>query len=282
MVDSSFYNNCRHSLPVNGNEIGRSHLFLMMYQISFASFGINYSNFSNGSNMFAGVLILIPRKSKTNEIKGGLMFIVHHCLFINNTGIKGGGLFLLSRNYLDVSILISHSEFLYNKVNTGAFTSGGMSLVVGLRNGSVKIDKSLFQGNFGGGALISYYVMKEIETLPITVVVSNSTFRRNLGRIGAGLKILASDQDGSHVLVANTAVTYNYYTMKKRDFGALYFFCFVPFVPIGLKGVTVLNNNMTGILASNCRLLVIEDTSIVANNTVLWWWVAVGTAFIDI
>ena len=271
VIDSSFYSNCRHPPPVNGDETGCSHLILIMNQISFASYGIMYSNFSDGSNMLAGVYIVIPEKNETNNIEGELMLTVYRCLFLKNTGTKCGGLFLKSSNYLDVSISISNSEFLYNKMNIskdiGVYSSGGMTMIVGLHNGNIEIYKCLFQGNSGGGALISYFVVKEINTHAITIAVFNSIFRNNSGRVGAGLKILVPDQDGSRVLIVNTSVTSNYYEIEKADFGALYFFCFLPFVPIWLESVTVSHNNVTGIFASNCQLLVTGDTSIIADNT---------------
>ena len=157
ILESSFYQNCLHPPTANGLIKKCCHLQLLMYKISFYKSNISHSNFSFGANFYAGVCLIVP---EANGTLGYLFNTVSHCLFLNNTGSRCGGLLLESFALLFSSIKINESVFLHNKLLhtrdvKGAY-AGGMCIIIVLFSGSqIVISDSLFQENSEGGGLIA-------------------------------------------------------------------------------------------------------------------------------
>ena len=264
IIESSFYQNCLNPLTHNNSDIGCCHLSLLTIPFYTASYNVTHSNFSYGSNLYAGVqMMTIPSKLYAHEsIKGlQLKVLFAHCLFLNNSETKRGGLLLQLGSPSYCEVIVSYSKFLHNSVVTEiANVAGGMSIFLKMKNGSVIMSDSLFQKNQGGGVFII------AEYIGI-VAITNSTFKENFCYFGPGLRIVTYHFH-NHVFLNNTSITYNKNKSQRPvKFGALYILCFSIYVTNWLENVTISHNTMTGIFIENCQLSVTGGTSIISNNT---------------
>ena len=266
IIESSFYQNCLNPLTHNNSDIGCCHLSLKMIARPFytASYYITHSNFSYGSNLYAGVqMMTTPSKQNAHESIMGLQLNVlfAHCLFLHNSETERGGLLLQLSSFLNCEVIVSYSKFLHNSVVTErTIVAGGMSIFLAMKKGSVIMFDSLFQKNQGGGGLIDVLFNG-------IIAITNSTFKENLCYSGPGLRIVTYHFN-NHVSLTNISITYNKNkSQQPAEFGALYILCFSIYVTNWLENVTISHNTMTGIFVTNCQLSVTGGTSIISNNT---------------
>ena len=260
IFESSFYQNCQ-----NGFRMKCCHSQLIMNEIYNAFYNITYSNFSFGSNFYAGLCLkFLEPYSVVDESERLLQVLVFHCLFLNNTGSKCGGLLLEATcQKFDCFIVILESIFLGNKLQTTAeAANGGMTIIVGInldKGRVVNILNSLFKENSGGGGYIEGAGM---------VSVVNSEFIKNSDYLGAGLTIYTD----FYVQIVNTSISYSTNLIGNVPTAAFYINCMTSLhsqrVLFALVNVTISNNSMSGIYAIRCEIQVI-GTSLVSNNTAI-------------
>ena len=273
IFESSFYQNCLHPPTVNGLIKKCCHLQLIVYEIFIVSnFEIIHSNFSFGTNFYAGACLIVPEgnsTSRTSPFIESLSVMVSHCLFLNNTGSRCGGLLLESFTLLNSLIKINESVFLHNKLlhtrDVKTAYAGGMCIIMGLFSGSqIIISNSLFQENSERGGVIAVQELQVLKTpskifIPIIVVV-NSIFTKNTA---AGLYI----QTNADVFLSNSSILYNNHGMTEAGFpGALDLACRIFEVTVVFDNMTISHNNMSGIIVNSCNIAV-YGTSVVSNNT---------------
>ena len=271
IIKSSFYQNCLNPLIHNSSDIECCHLSLIMITrpINSTSYYVTHSNFSYGSNLYAGVkMMTTPSKQNAHKSIKGLQLNVlfAHCLFLHNSETECGGLLLKLSSFINGTVIVSYSKFLHNSVVTERENfAGGMTILLAMKTGFVIIFDSLFQKNQGGGGLI--------EVLYSGIVaITNSTFNENLcywsrsACYGAGLRIITY-HFYNHVSLTNTSITYNKNKSQQPEYGALYIVCFSIYITNWLENVTISHNTMTGIYTKNCQLSVTGGTSIISNNT---------------
>ena len=270
ILESSFYQNCLHPPIVNGLIKECCHLQLITYEMHYTSlYHIMHSNFSFGTNFDAGVCLIVPITYNNFPLRVVFGVKVSHCLFLNNTGSQCGGLLLESSNYVDFSIEIIDSMFLYNKLDTNDCSfpcAGGIVIAVGIKSGGrLVIYNSLFQENYEGGAVVVVFVQRDVEKQNLTLIaVTNSIFTNNTGDTTAALSVLSDDV----VNLWNTSVLYNNnYGVASEDLSALFLYGYELIVTFFFFNVTISHNSMTGINVVNCYIGVSDGPSVVSNNT---------------
>ena len=270
VLESSFYQNCLHPPTVNGLIKKCCHLQLIVYEILFVSgFQISHTNFSFGTNFYAGACLIIPEVNSTSHTRPFievLSVMMSHCLFLNNTGSRCGGLLLESSTLLFSVITIDESVFLRNKLlhtrDVETASAGGMCIEVAVGSGShIVISDSLFQENSEGGSSIFVYELqvglKPPNQLPLVVV--NSMFTKNSA---AGLCI----RTNANVLLLNSSILYSNHVMTEGFPGALALTCTDLGVTAVFDNMIISHNNMSGIIAITC-IIGVYGTSVVSNNT---------------
>ena len=265
IIESSFYQNCLNPLTHNNSDIGCCHLSLKMITRPFytALYYVTHSNFSYGSNLYAGVhMMTTPSKQNAHNsiMRLQLKVLFSHCLFLNNSETERGGLFL-QLSFLNCEVTVLYSKFLHNSLVTKLTKfAGGMNILQEKYMGSLMVVDSLFKKNYGGGVYIAVYYIG-------IVAITNSTFKENLCYLGHGLKIVTYYYK-TNVYLINTSIIYNKNKLQlPYDYGALYILCFSIYVTNWLENVTISHNTMTGIYTENCQLSVTGGTSIISNNT---------------
>ena len=137
-----------------------------MYEIFIVSnFEIIHSNFSFGTNFYAGACLIVPEGNSTSHTSPfieALSVMMSCCLFLNNTGSRCGGLLLESSTLLFSVITINESVFLCKKLlhtrDVKTAYAGGMCIEVMVGSGSrIVISDSLFQENSEG--VVQYLFM---------------------------------------------------------------------------------------------------------------------------
>ena len=265
ILESSFYQNCLHPPTANGLVKKCCHFQLIVYKI-YASFNnISHSNFSFGTNFYAGFCLIVPEVTSTLRV---LQVMVSHCLFLNNTGSMCGGLLLESVTLLNSLIGINNSVFLHNNLHTRdveAACAGGMCIIMVVFSGSqIIISDSLFEENSEMGGVIAVQELKVLKTpnnifIPVIAFV-NSIFTKNTD---AGLYI----QTNANILLLNSSILYSNHGLTDARFpGALDLACRIFEVTVVFYNMTISHNNMSGIIIESCTIQV-HGTSVVSNNT---------------